>query len=90
MKNIYLYGALDSSVADFYNIKKYLDDKKVEYTMLFYTDEKQFGGVLDAIKTWFPGKEVKGYPLLIWDNEDNTKEFATTLAQVNKLNFFTK
>lgn len=90
MKNIYLYGALNSSVTELYNIKKYLEDNNIQFTLLFYTDEKQFDVVLESIKTWFPGKKITNYPILVWDNEDNTRDFVSTLSQVKKLNFFTK
>jgi hypothetical protein len=80
---IYLYsdGKVESE-----SVKKLLDESKISYTNLLYSDDNQHPEVFAPLRSWWSEGVfvVEKFPFVIYDDVDDKRQFIAGLQDIKK------
>lgn len=66
IEEVYLYTTLDETHQECYDMKKWLDDNNVQYTLLHYFTAEQKSQAIEPLKTWWENCTITNFPILIY------------------------
>lgn len=82
IQEIVLYTCDFKNPVECHDAIAWFDHSGVEYLKLHYSDPAQESAVLDALNTWWTGKEVSYWPFVVYKVADVGADFVEGLDNI--------
>jgi hypothetical protein len=95
--DVHLYAGMTDGIIEANNMKKWLKDNNIEYTLMFYADESAHTGLLEALSSWWrddSNAAFTDFPILVYTEIHDDlppsrypRKFFKTLSDMQNSNF---